>query len=372
MYRSITRIALATVMTAASLTVAVAAAPGAVVGPDFGPTTTTRALQVASIDGSGDTAVLYWTEAGRFRGLVRVDGSRSVIDETRDRYLYADGTTTAASGPIVIRRRMVAEPDRARQVDQFLFDYAWPLVARQRAGQVVLLDATLEGRPVLRGVTTLAANDCGALAAGTRTMFLDPATLVPVRMVERRGTARPEVVRFSRRAPAPSAFGAIRLRGPVGTFDEQFQRRGARQVAASVRFPVSLPTSLPSGFRFDAAGSAPRGAMLGPEGSFPRSRGVFQARWTRGIEHLDLTIRPAHGSLAADWDQSDPFGAECESTEEVTTTVDGAPARFAYGELGSPRLWWRAGSTLYTLAGPFSPDQLVAIASSLEPVTPAA
>jgi len=132
---------------------------------------------------------------------------------------------------------------------------------------------------------------------------------------------------------------------------------------------VSMPTALPAGFRFDFSGTAARGQMVGPEASFERSTGLFAARWSRGIEPLELTIRKARGTLTRDWDQSSPFGVECGASDDSSVMVGTRPGNYSVGEFGSANLWWRTGTTLYTLSGPFSSAQLINIATSLQPVS---
>jgi hypothetical protein len=95
---------------------------------------------------------------------------------------------------------------------------------------------------------------------------------------------------------------------------------------------------------------------------------VLFARWTLGLEGIDFTSRPARSTLIRDWDESDPFGGECATAATSTIAVGTATAHYAQGEYGNPRLWWRDGTTLYTLSGPFGAEQLATIARSLTPM----
>jgi hypothetical protein len=97
---------------------------------------------------------------------------------------------------------------------------------------------------------------------------------------------------------------------------------------------------------------------------------LFAAQWSRGLETLDLTIRAGTSETASMWDTTNPFGYACGSTHRVATTVSGREASYSLGAYGGGRLWWRDGTTLYTLTAPLPRGELVRIAESLQPVTP--
>ncbi|MCB0879836.1 MAG: hypothetical protein KDC46_12760 [Thermoleophilia bacterium] len=341
-------------------------------GPEFGPTATWQRLHAVVRDSRGDFQVVDWAGANRSRVSERysIDPRPEwyTFDALPARIVSGGGVPRRVMGGSVERRPHLASPDGGQLVDRYVMDWAWPLVARQRAGENVLSEVVLNGRRVLRGTTTLAANDCGGLAAGTRTVFLHPATLVPIRVIERRTGERTVVRTVTARRGFAKDFTRLRMHGGFEVRDTGFMRRGALAVATHVNFPVVLPSSLPAGYRLTGIGDAPRGAMLGPEASFPSSAGVYEARWSRGLQHIDLTVRPARATLASDWDESDPFGAECEVADKQTVTVGLYTGHYVVGEQGNPRLWWRQGNTLLTIAGPYGPDELATIGASLQAI----
>lgn len=353
----------------AALTSTAAAATGE--GPDFAPSVHLAELHLYRTQ-ADNRFVVHWRGHDRVRGLQWFDGDviadRSIYDTNRSVFHFGLGIPSAVNGAMRFTNAPLVTPDGFPVLELEVMGYAWPLVARVRSGGTLLV-ATLDGRRVLRGFTRLAANACAGLRAGTRITDLEPATLVPRRVVERRTGSTSRTWRFMPRAARANDFAPLRFLEAPSTRDDGFVRRtSARAVAALVSFPISMPTSLPTGFRFGHLGSAPRGAALGPEASFPRSRGVFFARWSRGLETLDFTIRPAHGTLTRDWDESDPFRGECSSAVTTDVMIGSNTAKYAQGETGSPHMWWRDGTTLYTLTGPFSVEQLATVARSLTPV----
>lgn len=362
---------------------AVAASAGTAIGavapgPAFGPARVVAEYHVSELRrsptvGSTITRSLHWRGPNRIRMHERIRSE-----------FVAQSFVTDLAGPVMVLGNGTADgvrlPTRFTGVAPVAPDGlplpwgdpmapAWPLVVRMRSGEQVLREVRSAGRTVLRGTTDLAANDCAGYPAGTMTVDLDPRTLLPVRTIERRGSRVEWISTWRTLRPRAGDFGRLRLLDRGAVQRDGYVRRSPATVAATTPLDVALPAALPDGFRLSASGSATLGAALGPEASFPRSRGVFFARWSRGIEQLELTIRPARATLASDWDQSDPFGAECGAATERTVAVGPSTARFALGETGAARLWWRDGSTLYTLAGPFAAEQLAAIADSLRSVT---
>lgn len=337
-------------------------------GADFGPDAPLTQLHVRTTQ-LGMVTTLHWKFPDRFREFQVVDldpvDDKLVIDRVRGTRLLGTGTPGALHHVVVTRDAGIVTPDAYEELDGELMDYAWPLIARVRSGGAALTPVMLGTRATLRGTTVLAANDCAGLTKGLRTTWLDAKTLVPVRVIERRGRRVERDIKVTFLAPRASDFAALVTSGRRSYRSEGFVRRTPAAAAALVSYPVLMPSTVPAGFTFGHAGTNRLGSFLGPEASFPRSAGVFYARWNRGLEPLDLTIRPARATLAKDWDESDPFGGECASVTTTDTTVGSHPAKYATGEFGSPRLWWRDGTTLFTLSGPLSASQLVEVASTL-------
>ena len=66
------------------------------------------------------------------------------------------------------------------------------------------------------------------------------------------------------------------------------------------------------------------------------------------------------------WITANPFADECVGAEPTTTVQIGAAiAHYSIPEYGLPALWWGNGAASYTLAGPYSAEQLASVARSL-------
>jgi hypothetical protein len=355
--------------TLATFTATAPAATGS--GPDFAPSVHVRQLSLQLTE-PGTALTVHWRGQDRYRVLRWYDvdpvDDRSFTDVYANSVRDATGLPAAGRNAQLARNVATVAPDGWSWLDADVMGYAWPLVSRVRSGGR-LLHATSGGRRVLRGTIRLAANECAALERGVRTVDLDPATLVPRRVVDRRGGEVERDLRILPRRVRAADTAPGRTIGRVAVRDDRFVRRAsAADVAADVAWPISMPASVPAGFVLAHVGHGARGGRLGPEGYMPQSRGVFFAKWTHGLEAIDFTIRPAHGTLVDDWDDNDPFGGECSFAATSEVAVGSATAKYAVGEFGSPRLWWRDGTTLYTLSGPFSAEQLATIARSLAPV----
>jgi hypothetical protein len=322
-----------------------------------------------SIDqGETTTASLRWKGAERFRDVYTTAGETFTIDFDHGTSVFGGGLPTRLSGAAIVRRIDTVSPDGVDPLSSFRLVDAWPLLARERAGEHALAAMTVGGRAVLRGTVRLAANDCSGERKGVRTVDLDPATLVPLRVRDVRGGKVVHDLAWTIKRDGAAPLRALHFVDRTDTSDDGFTRRTPAQAAALMALPVAMPTSLPSGMAFAYAGTQPRGGRLGPEASFPKSHGLFAARFSRGIEPLELTIRGAAGTLATDWDESDPYAGECQAMRITKVAVGTATAQYGLPERGMPHLWWRVGGVLYTLSGPYSSAQLVSIANSLQVV----
>jgi hypothetical protein len=272
---------------------------------------------------------------------------------------------------IRIARTFPAEPDGAGLWTRYSPSSA-TLLARVRAGTATLRPARAGRRAALRGTVRLAANDCAGLRGGVRTIDLDRATLLPLRIRTRRAGARAQTGTLIPRAINPAiSSAAFRPAGPLAAgdprLDEGFRRVPPAAAAARLPYVPELPaaTTLPGGFRLAVSGWAPRTQTTGAEGSIPAGRALFQAVYARGWERVEVTQRASGGR---DW-PADPFGVECGRLTSRQVTVGGVPARFGIGPEISPHLVWRDGAVLHTVSGPFPAATLVRIAESLTPVT---
>jgi hypothetical protein len=374
--RTRTAAALVLAVSTAALVAAPAIAPAATgSGASFGPDVVTRTLHMSLLDStpgvSPTTMNVHWAGVDRYRSV-------SVTKDVQSLTFTDDILGSVAVYGSGLPRRLTdvsrhtgldsIAPDGYDQLTADWLGWGQPLLVRERSGQHVLVSVRSGGRTVLRGRIRLASNECAGERAGVRTVDFDPRTLVPLRVRETRHGMVTRDVAATLGIRAAGAFRPLHVVNTVNRVRDGFVRSTPARAAAALPFPVSMPTALPDGYALDHSGYAARGNAIGPEASFPRSRGLFAARFSRGIEPLELTIRGATGTLAKDWDENDPFGGECAAETTSTAMVGATPAQFAYGEFGSARLWWRAGTTLYTLSGALSKAQLVAVANSLAPV----
>lgn len=339
-------------------------------GASFGPSSTPTALHLIRTD-VGVTTTIHWARtSGRVRELQLIDldpkDERVVLDQWKS-LVIGDGFPGKLSNVNLNRNTALVAPDGGDLIDADVMNVVWPLLARVRSGESKVFG--FGGAGLLKATQRLGANECAALKSGTRTVFVNAATLVPVRVIDKRGGKVDRDTKFRTKPGTRSDFAPLKITGKQMVNDEGYVRRTPLAAAKLLKFPVSMPATLPAGFQLDHTGSNVRGAMLGPEASFPYSNGVFFARWRKGLEHVDLTIRGARSTLVRDWDDSDPFGGECETTHTTTpVSISGRPGQYTIGEERNARMWWRDGSTLYTLSGPMSAAQLTAIATSLTKV----
>jgi hypothetical protein len=327
------------------------------------PRVLVRSFQAEIATSDGLASALAW-RAPELARLRPVRDAAIPIEVERGATRYLGGVPDAPGA--VERRVFPARPDGYSLLDRLTEPVA-ALAARARGGERVLRSGRLGGRPALRASIPVAANDCAGLAAGTRDVWLDRATLLPLRTVERR-RGRVRVTSVS-----PHGLNAAL---PPGTFtppptgrdpfrsDAGFRRVSPLDAAASLSYRPLVPARLPAGYRLSVSGWAPRGGVTGPEGSNPPLRELFAAVYRRGVERIDLTQRLA----GATGFPSDPFGVECGDQREVRATVNGAPATYGFGPDVTPHLVWRRGPLVLTLSGPYPRAALVAIAESLRPV----
>ena len=280
------------------------------------------------------------------------------------------GTTTyggqGESSGIIERRTFPARPD-ASSFSERLAVPAEYVLAQARAGTRALFPAREGGRSAWRTTVALHANECAGLRAGTAELWLDRATLLPLRVVERRGRQvfPTRIVYRSLGSAGKERFlPPLVGRRPVRQ-DRRFRRVSALAAGAALPYTPRLPTTFPTGFTLAVTGWAPRSARTGPEASNPVYRALFAAVYRRGLERIDVTQRVAAGR---GW-LSDPFGAECAFVRSERAAVNGVPATYGIGETIVPHLYWRNGNLLLTVSGPFPKADLVRIAESLSPVT---
>ena len=320
----------------------------------------------AWISDSAGSTVVWWSGPDRIatRGTRgQVFGARTVVSGATERSIFAAGEPGALT-----RRRFVASPDGFSLIDPLGAGVA-SLWARHRAGRKVFARARIGRQQTLRARVRVAANQCAGLRAGVRIFDLHRRTLLPLRIItqlrgEPRRIIRHRYSRINARQPR-GAFAPPRVGRGAFRRDDRFRRAAPRETVSHLGYLPSLPRDLPAGFRLKVTGWAPRGALLGAEGSIPPRPKMFGALYTRGVERVDLTIRRA---APGDW-PGPPLGRECRPLSTAATTVSGVPATFGISPEIPPHLYWRDGRLLYTLSGPFAKQTLRRIAESMKPVS---
>ncbi|MEZ5100806.1 MAG: hypothetical protein R3C15_13605 [Thermoleophilia bacterium] len=322
---------------------------------------TFRAVVVTDLDTNG--LVVGGPELVAYRPLSTASGGIPVIESGGTRAEVPTGDYTG----YVVQQRFAALPDAYSIVD-VLPSTAFVL-GRARGGKAPLARTTLKGRPALHASYPLGPNACAGIRGGRGELWLDPATLLPLRQVEVRGRqVRRTTVRYQDvGAPIPaSAFAIPSLPGETPDQDDGFRRTSPAEAAAHLSYTPLLPASVEPGFALAVTGWAPRSPRNGPEGANPRHRELFAAVYRRGHERIDVTMRLARGAGSF---PNDPFGSECGFQFEERATVRGLAARYATGPGLVPHLTWRDGPVLLTVSGPLPKRALVAIAASLAPAS---
>jgi hypothetical protein len=319
----------------------------------------------ARVTAAEGSSLLRWGGPERFAAVPRGAGP------PLERIVRNGGSETSSfgGGGSVVRRTFAASPDGYTVLD-IVDPSVETFLARVRAGTIATTPGRIGARATIRGTIRLGPNDCAGLRGGVKTLELDAATLIPLRIVTRRSGARTQTLALRNLRVNPvlpaGTFAPLRPRGGVFRDDQGFRRVGATRAAGLLPYAPELPATLPSGFRLATAGWAPRSAITGPEGSVPARPSLFAAVYGRGVERIEVTQRRAVGG---DWPE-DPFGGECRPLAVTAVTVGGLPATYAAGAETGPHLFWRDGAVLHTVSGPFPAEDLVVVADSLAPVAP--
>jgi hypothetical protein len=263
-----------------------------------------------------------------------------------------------------IQNRYATQPDGVNGPDDLGLKLARFAVTEARAGNRTLTPDTIEGRDVLRAEIDLPANRCRDEVEGTATVWLTETTLLPKRVeIERDGKTQRWTYRFAgfnQVFPAgildPPALGSR----PV-LVSHGFLRQSPDVASGPLPYIPRLPKVLPSGFRLATSGWAARGPRTGAGDVNRREPGLFAAVYVRGWERIEVTQRVAVNGA---W-KRDPFSRTCLTLRRGRTTVGTRPARYGIGPEIPSHLWWREGSLLYTISGPYPKSDLQAIAKSL-------
>lgn len=346
------------------LTTAVALAVAPFTGVPAAPVTVNAyRVRVTSAEPSARPEVEIRTVAGveDFRARSSIDGIT---------FVGLAGTEYASRGPgqdgSVLRNLFATRPDAApAPFDRYNALVAYVL-AQSRGGQLTLTATTLAGRAAWRAEVEFPANECAGLSPRRVRIWLARRTHLPLRVVERtQADGRIRLVttyaysRLNHRPPAatfrPPPLGPTPFRANRG-----FIRAAPANASGPLPYIPRLPEVLPTGFDLAISGWARRSSVTGAEGSIAPHPWLFAATFTRGQERIEVTQRVSR----QDW-PDDPFGGECAPLKTEPVTINGITATYGVGQNTVAHLYWRDGSLLYTVSGPYPRDDLVTIAASL-------
>lgn len=311
------------------------------------------------------------TAEGDFRVTSR-DGDDDLSYDARaglQRSVVAD----PASGALIVaeaRGLAPGRPDAAPQpslLDRSLGSFVRTFLAIE--GGAAVRSTTVDGRPAWRVVVPAGVGP-QRVPTATMDVTVDQATGLPIRTVRTSaGRVTGELVLRRLVVDAPVDRATFRLELPEqsrpSSIDVGFAPVDEAGVEAVVGYRPLLPVAVPEGFARTHLAVARVAAGTGLAN--PLSSNVVSVAYQRGFDRIVVTTRDAGGD-AARWgdplaetpvaDRSDTrrLGDGALAGHDATVVVDRAGAH----------LWAVAGDLVVTVAGDLSPDQLVAVAESLE------
>lgn len=281
------------------------------------------------------------------------------------------GPYTSAPRFTGIRNAFYGQPDAYTPTPNFIEPAVAAALAESRSGTTVFRKETLAGNPALRADIVVPANDCAGQKRQNVRLWLSADTLLPLRVVERdAATGRITRATSSTYSELNRAFPAALFRPPAAAANIRRTNQGFRRATpaaadAALPYRVKVPGLLPPGYVPDVTGWAPRGRIVGAEGTIPADRSLFSATYRRGQERITVTQRAS----SKNW-PDDPFGAECVPLRTEPATVGSAAATYGTSPTITPHLFWWDGAVRHTVSGPFPKADLVAIAESLSAASP--
>lgn len=270
-----------------------------------------------------------------------------------------------------VRNAYYGDPDAFTPTPIYFASAAAAALAESRSGKAVFRPVSLGGNRALRADIVVAANECAGQGKQKVRLWLSAGTLLPLRIVER-NAATGRITRAT-----TFAYSGVNTAFPEGIFrppaaaaslrrtNQGFVRSSPAEADAALPYQVKVPSLLPPGYVPDVTGWAPRGRIVGAEGSIPADRHLFSATYRRGQERITVTQRAA----TKDW-PDDPFGAECVPLRTEPATVGTFKATYGVSSTITPHVFWWDGAVRHTVSGPYPKADLVAIAESLAPVSP--
>jgi hypothetical protein len=318
---------------------------------------------------SGDYA---WTMPEKFRSITTFgsDTDISSIIVNRGREQTGFGELADLEDATVTRNAIPVEPDGSNWFENDMLEGAAAMLARHRSGESPFVEVTVGGDAMYRGRVSLPANDCAALVKGRLTLLFDARTLLVRRKTELRGgSASRRLVVVYEGINEPVTAGTFDFLTALNTssFSQGFKRVTPKKADRKVPYAVRVVTYLPDGFVKAVSGWARRSSITGPEGSIPRSPYLFGVVYRRGWERIDITQRKVTSEVWRMWKETSPYGIECGSLTRSKVRVKGARGWYESDATRAPRVYWKKGSVLYTVQGPFPKATLLHIARTLAP-----
>jgi hypothetical protein len=192
--------------------------------------------------------------AVRSRGPMAPFGSEIVVERGGVRVLLASPGSRRSDLVIVERRLFAARPDGYSLIQDMLQGPTDFVLEQARAGKLKLRLTRSGRRLALRAKVRLYPNDCAALRGGTAELWLDRATLLPLRLRVRRGSFRSDsrtILRGVNVPLTPRAFRPPRSNRQREVVDYGFvrtsPRRAARPLSYRARFHPASAWPWPAG-----------------------------------------------------------------------------------------------------------------------------
>jgi hypothetical protein len=303
---------------------------------------------------------------------IRNDESLQVYDAGRG-VEVARGPETG--GTWFVRRGLAAAAPDGHPQDDLLLDRSLAAVVRAaRADDAsAVRELRFAGRAAWELTFVVEPNRLGF--SGDRiAVTVDRGTRLPVRVLETfRGALVQEVRIDDLRTPAAIPRAAFRVGVPagaeVGESDDGFAPVPLRAARARVRYPPLAPGWLPEGFALASTLVSAEAGPTGNEGMNPPSRRVVSTTYRRGLERVVITTRVrGTGQWTDPLAAGEGFAEQPEALELQTGALRDARAELVVAPRSIPHVWALTDDLVVTVSGDLLPDELVEVASSLEPV----
>ncbi len=360
----------------------------AVTSTSGAPTTPTAATPSTASLGAAVTSLageLVWTESGDNGNVqhpytfeLATDGSYRVEETGKGNVDWAfDAVTRRAISVDEELNHLVTTNTSPGEPDYFapppLLERIVAEVVTAKAAAGATTDTTFLGRRAWKFHGSVGANELAGESAPTEIdAVVDQETHLALQVTRRRGgklVSSLEVKSIS----AKSSVDRAKFRfGPdndsVATDDQGWRVSSPADARSTAGFVPFAPATLPSGFAPATVSLNPKAQPTGPEASNPADKPAIAFAYRRGFDVLNVTTRPTGDEQQ--W--SNPFGTEGSPVTERTVrlkagSLSGADAHVSVDLPFLPHLYVVMPDRVFTISGPLSSAQLVAIAESLAP-----